>query len=126
MVMGERLVLIIAMPGTVRKGIQALVEALPEVNKVICINEIPQNPGELEGVDPALIVVEFPEDEKSYQQLLEIVRGSVPSAKILALVDNKEQERAANRLKTDGTLMKGFEGSRFLKILGRLIRSVKN
>jgi DNA-binding NarL/FixJ family response regulator len=119
--MPQKRVLIVAKPGPLRDGLQALVGALPRVR-----------PAEHDDVESALrngnrrgkvalVLLDAGLVGDGMGAALRSMKGKWPQARYIALVDDVRQHHSAAMAGADIVLMKGFRPSRLVETIVRLL-----
>jgi DNA-binding NarL/FixJ family response regulator len=119
--MPQKRVLIVAEPGPLRDGLQALAGAVPGVRPVEYDNiESAVRNGHPEG-DVALVLLDAGVAGDGLGAALRRMRGKWPDARYIALADDVRQHHSAAMAGADTVLMKGFQPSRLVEIIVRLL-----
>lgn len=110
-------ILVIARPGRFRDGLQAVLQALPWVDSVMCQNSVtavPPIPFTLTILDADIM------DARNWPNLLErrAVRGQ---AGLIVLISTSQQRSLAAALGADATLLKGFATETLYRTLEALV-----
>lgn len=113
-------VLIVAQPGRVRDGLQALLMAVPEIEIVGLADDISMALVADVRCDPALVLLDMRLDGGEGRVLLERFRQRWPGARYLLLAENVHQQRAAAAAGVDDSLLKGFSTTRLFESIQRL------
>jgi AmiR/NasT family two-component response regulator len=119
-------VLILAKPGELRDGIEALLSAILQVDSVYCINNVNWNGAKLKKLNPDLIVFDSTRNEQSPDRQLRQIKEQLPSIKVINIVNSEEAKKKADQVYVDITLVKGFRGDRFIEEVDKLIKSKKS
>ena len=120
--MNKKDVLIVGGRGEVRDGIKALVEAIPEVSKVVCFDDITGRSDQISNLNPDLVILDSSRLNEGDQSRLRQLRRSLPLTRILTLVEKEEQKRASEESRVDAILVKGFRGDLFIRTVRRLLK----
>lgn len=120
--MNKKDVLIVGGRGEVRDGIKALVEAIPEVRKVVCFDDITGRSDQISNLNPDLVILDSSRLKEGDQSRLRQLRRSLPLTRILTLVEKEEQKRASEESRVDAFLVKGFRGDLFIRTVRRLFK----
>lgn len=120
--MNKRDVMIVGGRGEVRDGIKALVEAIPEVSKVACFDDITGRSDQISNLNPDLVILDSSQLKEGDQSRLRQLRRFLPLTRILTLVEEEEQKRASEESRVDAILVKGFRGDLFIHTVRRLLK----
>jgi hypothetical protein len=88
--MKKRTVLILAKPGELRDGIEALLATVPQVDSVYCRNNINVNGSQLTKLGADLLVFNSTKTGQSVNNQLRQIKQRLPYIKVLNIVDSKE------------------------------------
>ncbi len=121
--MNKKDVLIVGGRGEVRDGIKALVEAIPEVRKVACFDDIAGRSDQISNLNPDLVIFDSSQLKEGNLSRLRQLRRLLPLTRILALVEEEDQKSASEESKVDAILVKGFRGDLFIRTVRSLIRA---
>ena len=107
------LALIAARPGDLQDSLVALMTTMQQVNAVLIAEDAASALRTMAQHRPALVVIEtdLPAEERR-DPIKEIV-AECPWARCIVLVDNVEQQRAAESAGADVALVVGFQAARF-------------
>ncbi len=119
--MKKRTVVILAKPGELRDGIEALLAAVPQVDSVYCRSNINVKGSQLAKLGADLIVFNSTKTGQSVKNQLRQIKQRLPSIKVLTIVDTKEAKTKRNNRYSDVTLVKGFRGGRFIEVVAKLL-----
>ena len=113
--------LIITGPGTLQKGLSALMTAIPRVN---VISEVADGFQALEAIRryrPSLVLLDtnLPGDEG--WQVLKQIRSQWPKIRCIVLADDVQQQRRAEVLGADVVLLKGFPPAKLAATIEKLL-----
>lgn len=120
--MNEKVVSIFSAPGEFRDGMEALVEAIPEVRRVVCFDEIFEESQGNTVNDIDLVIIEFFKLDESCLSQLEQLRRSLPLTKMLVLVEDEKQVELLGEADPDEVLVKGFRGDLFIRTVREMMR----
>ena len=123
--MSEKIVIIVGKRGVFLNGIKALVEAMPEIQRVVHFHVYSNKLDRIAEIKPNLIILDFPQIKKDYQKLLSQFRASLPLTRILILVEEKKQQKEFEELGADKVLVKGFRGDLFVHTVRSLVNIEK-
>ena len=121
--MNEKVVLIVGKKGEFMDGIKALVEAIPEVRRVVHFGAFGRQFDRITEIKPNLIILDSPRSREGYRNLLRQLRRALPLTRLLALVEEKGLEQKFQESGADGVLVKGFRGDLFIRTVRSLIGS---
>lgn len=121
--MKKRTVLILAKPGELRDGIEALLAAVPQVDSVYCRSNINVNSSQLAKLGPDLLVFNSTKTGQSANNQLRQIKQRLPYIKVLNIVDSKEAKEKPDNTYSDVTLVKGFRGVRFIEVVRKLLEN---
>ncbi len=100
--------LLVARPGRMRDGLQALLRTMPEIEIV----EQADTPSEaltpISRQLPVLVLLDSSLDLGEMLSLLMQVKGSCPETRCIALVENGQQQDAVTEAGADAALVTGF------------------
>ena len=119
--MPQKRVLIVAEPGPLRDGLQALVGAVPRVRPVEHDDvESALRNGKRRG-EVALVLLDVSLVGDGVEAALLSMKGKWPQARYIALADDARQHHSAAMAGADTVVMKGFRPSRLVEIIVRLL-----
>lgn len=113
--MKKRTVVILAKPGELRDGIEALFAAVPQVDTVYCKSNVNVSGSRLAKLGADLLVFNLTKTGQSVNNQLRQIKQRLPSIKVLTIVDTKEAKTKRDNRYSDVTLVKGFRGGRFIE-----------
>jgi len=120
---GNALVLIVARPGRIRDGLQALLTGAHRTESVRQASDGPSALRMIIAQHPALVILDtgLPCDE--VQAVLRQVMAQDPRHRclVLALADNTQQRQAAGAAGADAVLFKGASATQFFATIERLL-----
>ena len=120
--MNEKVVIIVGKKGEFMDGIKALVEAIPEVRRVIHFEAFLRQLDRITEIKPNLVILDSPLSKEEDRNLLSQLRRVLPLTRILTLVEEKGLEQKLQESGADGVLVKGFRGDLFVHTVRSLIR----
>jgi DNA-binding NarL/FixJ family response regulator len=120
--MNEKVVLIVGKKGEFMDGIKALVEAIPEVRRVVHYEASARKLDRITELKPNLVILDSPLSGEDRRNPLSQFGRALPLTRILALVEEKGLEEKLQDLGADGVLVKGFRGDLFVRTVRNLIR----
>ena len=115
-------VLIVASPGELREGLQALLATLAQVGQILVANDGAGALSAIEQSCPDLLVVDGDIQASNVQRLLERIREECRDSKCLVLVDGQAQLREAVSTGADRVVLKGYLASQLLQMVFELIQ----
>ncbi len=115
------MVLIVASPGELREGLQALLATLPQVGQVLVRNDGAEALSAIERNCPELLVVDGDIPAINAHWLLEKAREECPESKVLVLVDSPAQLKELESAGADRAVLKGYPASQLLRTASDLI-----
>ncbi|MBS3789206.1 response regulator transcription factor [Candidatus Bipolaricaulota bacterium] len=121
--MNEKVVLIVGEQGEFMHGIKALVEAIPEVQRVVHFEAFSGQLDRITKIKPNLVILDSPQSREDYRNLLRQLQRTLPLTRIITLVEEKCLEQKFQESGADGVLVKGFRGDLFIRTVRSLIRS---
>jgi DNA-binding NarL/FixJ family response regulator len=111
--------LLVAAPGRLRDGWQALLKAMPQISDVQQADDLPSALWALDRLGPGLVILDAGPFGAGAWYLLRQVKASKPQCRCIALVCNSWQERDAWLAGADGVLLRGFTGEEmFIAVKG--------
>lgn len=119
------LTLIVARPGPLREGIEALLASVPAIRVVDGVGRASTalSIAADQPLDLLLLDVGLPGDEAS--RILASCRRQRPGLRCIALADNLAQEQVAKALGAEAVFLKGFPADRFADTVEALLREGK-
>jgi len=120
--MNEKVVLIVGEEGEFMDGVKALVEAIPEVRRVVHFEAFGRQFDRVTEIKPNLVILDSPLSRENRQNPLSQLRRALPLTRILTLVEEKDLEQKLQESGVDGVLVKGFRGDLFVRTVRSLIR----
>jgi len=120
--MNEKVVLIVGEEGEFMDGIKALVEAIPEIRRVVHFEAFGRQFDRVIEIKPNLVILDSPLSREDRRNPLSQLRRALPLTRILTLVEEKDLEQKLQESGADGVLVKGFRGDLFVRTVRSLIR----
>lgn len=120
--MNEKVVLIVGKKGEFMDGIKALVDAIPEVRRVVHYEAFARKLDRITELKPNLVILDSPLSGEDRRNPLSQLRRALPLTRILTLVEEKDLEQELQESGADGVLVKGFRGDLFVRTVRSLIR----
>jgi len=121
--MKKRTVLVLAKPGELRDGIEALLAAVPLVDSVYCRSNLNVNGSQLAKLSPDLLVLNPNKPGESLTNQLREIKQRLPYIKVLQIVDREEAKEKTDSTYSDVILVKGFRGARFIEVVNKLLKN---
>jgi len=122
--MKEKVALIIGEKGQIRDGVKALVEAIPEISRVVCFDDVPSWSDRIIKLEPDLIIIypsKLEELKECCRAFFNWLERSSPFTKVLALVDKVNQRQLFLESGADAVLVRGFRGDSLIRTVRSLI-----
>ena len=116
-------VLIVASPGELREGLQALLATRSQIGRVLVANDGAEALSAIERSCPDLLVVDGNILASNVRRLLERAREECPHSRCLVLVDSTAQLNEAESAGADRAVLKGYPASQLLRVVSELIHS---
>ncbi len=113
--------LIIAEPGRVRDGLQALLTAIPQMGRVEQAGDTSSALRTIRKQQPTLVLLDFSLIGDDLRTLLKRIKAESPQTQSLVLVDDAEQQQEAKASGADRVLIKGFTAEKLIETIGRLL-----
>ena len=115
-------VLIVASPGELREGLQALLATLAQVGQILVANDGAGALFAIERSCPDLLVVDGNIPASNVQRLLERIREECRYIRCLVLVDGQAEVSEAESNGADRVVLKGYPASQLLQLVSELIQ----
>jgi len=114
-------VLIVASPGELREGLQALLATRSQIGRVLVANDGAEALSAIERSCPELLVVDGNIPASNVRRLLERTREECPHSRSLVLVDSAVQLNEAESAGADRAVLKGYPAAQLLRVVSELI-----
>ena len=121
MTMKRALTLIVARPGPLRDGIEALLASVPEVEVLGKAARASQALSLATQRTPDLLLLEAGLRGRASWCLLGHLQNEHPGLRSIVLADDTDQVREARAAGADAVLLKGFPPDRFVRTVERLV-----
>jgi DNA-binding NarL/FixJ family response regulator len=113
--------LIVAKPGRVRDGLQALLTAITEIDSVEQMDDTTSALRRITEQRPDLVLLDFSLTGDEPQAILKRIKAESPQTRCLALADDVEEQQIAKAAGADAILIKGFPAQRLIETVRRLL-----
>ena len=113
--------LIMAQPGPLRDGLRALLIAMPEINAVEEIGDLPSALKMALGRAPALIVLDSGLAGSDIWRAVRQAKARWPQSQCIFLADTVEQQVEAEAAGADAILLKGVPPAKLIATVVRLL-----
>jgi len=114
-------VLIVAPPGRLRDGLQALVRAAPQVKCAVWTADSPSTLRMIAEHLPVLVLLDADLPDEEAWTVLGQIKARWPQIPCIALVHNGVQNQMANALSADAVLVKGFSAQTLARTMEDLL-----
>ena len=114
-------VLIVASPGELREGLQALLATQFQIGRVLVANDGAEALSAIERSCPELLVIDGNILASNVRRLLERAREECPHSRSLVLVDSAAQLNEADSAGADRAVLKGYPAAQLLGAVSELI-----
>ena len=114
-------VLIVAPPGRLRDGLQALVRGAPQIKCAVWTADGPSTLRMIAEHLPGLVLLDTDLPNKEAWTVLGHIKARWPQIPCIALVNNGVQNQMANALSADAVLIKGFSAQTLAKTMEDLL-----
>lgn len=116
--------LIVAKPGPLRDGIQALMIAIPQIDAVYETSDLSSAPDIVYDRCPDLVLLDSSLDREAIRPAVRRVKAQWPQARCVFLADDVQQKREGESADADVALLKGLPATQLVAaIVGLLPRS---
>jgi DNA-binding NarL/FixJ family response regulator len=110
-------VLIVAKPGPLRDGMQALVSAMPRVETIRELDDLPSTlVADVDGL-PDLVLLSCRTDGGVVRSMIEQVKARWPRSRCITLVGSVEQQQEAELAGADAVVLNGPPPQKLLKTI---------
>ena len=113
--------LIVAKPGRVCDGLQALLTAIPEISSIAQTDEATSALRMIAERRPDLVLLDFSLTGDEIRAMLRQIKAGSGQTKCLVLADDAEEGQIAEAAGADAILIKGFTAQKFIKTVRRLL-----
>lgn len=113
--------LIVARPGSLRDGLQALLTAIPQIEIVDQANDIPSARRTALERHPALVLLDSDSTGGEIWLTVRRAKTAWPQAGCVFLANDVQQHQVAEAAGADATLLKGFPAPRLIATIVRLL-----
>lgn len=113
--------LIIAQPGPLRDGLEALVGTMPQVGSVEVMGEVASACGATFNQCPALVLLDAHLTDDDVWLAVRRVKRKWPGARTIVLAGSVEQQEAAEAAGADAVLLQGLPAGRLVAAIVRLL-----
>jgi DNA-binding NarL/FixJ family response regulator len=118
---GDPLILIIAKPGRIRNGLQALLQIIPRLKVVGIASHSFLAMQMLAQYNPTLVLLDVDLPDNQAWVLLKQIQLKQPQTRCLLFVNSIEQQRAARIAGANAVLLKGFEAMELFATIEKLL-----
>ncbi|HXW00130.1 MAG TPA: response regulator [Anaerolineae bacterium] len=118
---GDPLILIIAKPGRIRNGLQALLQIIPRLKVVGIASHSFMAMQMLAQYKPTLALLDVDLPDNQAWVLLKEIQLKQPQTRCLLFVNSIEQQRAARIAGANAALLKGFEALELFTTIEKLL-----
>ena len=122
-----QVILIVATPGNLQAGLQALLTKLPDVETLVATDER-STLRAVERHNPALVILDYEVSGDDYRAMVRQIKGQRPTIRCLVLVDQVEEREDALENGADAVLIKGYPALKLIAVVEELmaIREIKD
>jgi len=113
--------LIVAKPGRVCDGLQALLTAIPEIGSIAQTDDATSALRMIAERRPDLVLLDFSLTGDEIRAMLRRIKAGSGQTKCLVLADDAEEQQIAEAAGADAILIKGFTAQKFIKTVRRLL-----
>ena len=118
--------LLVAQPGPLRNSLQAVLNALPEIEVVAEARDVAIINQASDGLQPDIILIEVEGADEPVTTAVQQVKRSWPSARCILLVETAQQQQAAEIAGSDVVLFKGCRAPQLVNHIEVLLAAMKN
>ena len=113
--------LIVARPGPLRDGLQALMTAIPQIDAVREMDDLSSALRVVFERSPALVLLDSNLASGEVWMTVRRARARWPQARCILLADNVQQHQEAEAAGVDAVLLKGFPAAKLIATIVRLL-----
>jgi DNA-binding NarL/FixJ family response regulator len=118
--------LLVARPGRMREGLQALLRTIPEIVIVAQADYESQALALIAQQQPDLVLLDSSLTLQEMLSTLMQIKGGFPRARCIVLVDNAQQQGAAREAGADTALITGFNAEVLHAAIDQVLMSISN
>jgi DNA-binding NarL/FixJ family response regulator len=118
--------LLVARPGRMREGLQALLRTIPEIVIVAQADYESQALALIAQQQPDLVLLDSSLTLQEMLSTLMQIKGGFPRARCIVLVDNAQQQGAAREAGADTALITGFNAEVLHAAIDQVLMSASN
>lgn len=118
--------LIVAKPGRMREGLQALLRTIPAIKIVGQADCESQALSMIAQQQPALILLDSSLTLQEMLPTLMQIKGGYPRSHCIVLVENEQQQAVAREAGADTTLITGFSAEVLHAAIDQILMSISN
>jgi DNA-binding NarL/FixJ family response regulator len=123
---GTESLLLIARPGRMREGLQALLRSIPEIEIVGQADWESQALALIAQQHPALVLLDSSLTPREMLPTLMQIKGEYPRMRCIVLVENAQQQDAARDAGADTALITGFSAEVLHAAIDQVLMSISN
>ena len=112
---------IVAKPGSLRSSLHALLSTLPQIEVVAEANGLSTLCRIGSRIKPDLVLIEADLIRTGLQKEMRSLRNACPQAHCIVLVENEEQQHAAESSGANVVIFKGFRAAQLMKEIEALM-----
>jgi len=114
--------LIVARPGRVRDGLQALLTTVPQIGTVDLADDGPSALRMVRRRHPALVLLDINLHDDEVSTLLRQIKARWPQTRCLVLADSVRLQQMARDAGADSVLLKGFPAAQLFATIEGLLK----
>ncbi len=118
--------LLIAKPGRMREGLQALLRTMPEIDIVGLEENESQALAQISRQQPAIVLLDSSLALQEILPLLSQIKGGYPRTRCIALVENVQQQSVAREAGADHALVTGFSARALRLAIDQILKDIKS
>jgi DNA-binding NarL/FixJ family response regulator len=118
--------LLVARPGRMREGLQALLRTIPEIEIVGQADFESQTLPLISQQQPALVLLDSSLAFREMLPALIQIKGEYPRTRCIVLVENAQQQSAAREAGADTTLITGFSAEVLHAAIDQVLMRISN